>query len=451
MSRPPSGAGRDLPRRAAGSGAFFPEIFRTMKRPRTRRDPRDEGEGSSLDVAAIIRNALLVTHFHPIVNVKTRRTVGLEALVRGVDPASGRLIPPELLFEEAERAHLGLELDRAARKSAFRAYRAWSAPGKPLLFVNVNASILDRTTLGSNHFIDAVRSEGIDPAQVAIEVVESKIENPDHLAEFTSRHRELGILIVIDDFGAKHSNLLRLNDIRPDIIKIDRGFVTGVHADRYKSSIIASIADLAQKNGALCLAEGVESEEELTACYLLRADLFQGYYFGTPSGDIAEALERAADGIDRARPAVEKALAAEIEANRRAHDRLRELVAELGGKISERGAVDEGCEATMADFLARNREAACSYLLDRSGIQITDTVWRTGPPQRRLMQLFQPAPKGFDHSLKSYFVNLRTKDEFFSDSYISLATGNQCRTLATWLSLPRGSRVILCVDFEEGQ
>ena len=390
-----------------------------------------------------------MTHFQPIVNIKTRRTVGLEALIRGTIDHSDGLIPPYVLFREAEKKGFTLELDRAAREMALHEYRSIGCSEPPILFVNLNASILNSQTLGSNRFINSIVQESLDPSQVAIEVIESMTENPDHLIDFTRRHRKHGSLIVIDDFGAQHSNLIRLNDIRPDIIKIDRAIVSGLDRDPYKRSIVSSIADLAHMIGALCLTEGVETEAELAACHLLRADLFQGFYFSPPSADVGTLIRRCNKRIADSRPILETAAMHELQNNTAEYARIRSLVRELCARVAA-PELDIGlAELAMTEFMRTNHDAACSYLLDHSGLQVSETIWRDDLPRRRLVQLFQRTPRGFDHSLKGYYLNLQSKDEFFSDPYLSLATGNRCRTMSTRLHFPAGEDCILCIDFEK--
>ncbi len=90
------------------------------------------------------------------------------------------------------------------------------------------------------------------------------------------------MFVVLDDFGALHSNLNRLIISKPDIIKIDRQLIHNVSESYYQQSIIKSIIDLAKKIGSLTLAEGVENKEDVLKCHELGADLFQGFYFARP-------------------------------------------------------------------------------------------------------------------------------------------------------------------------
>ena len=103
---------------------------------------------------------------------------------------------------------------------------------------------------------------------------------------FVRKYRDSGFLIVIDDFGCEHSNIDRLIQIHPDIIKVDRSIISCIENDPYRQSILKSIHSLAEMTGYLCLAEGVETLAEIKTCHLLGVDLFQGFAIACPSPDI---------------------------------------------------------------------------------------------------------------------------------------------------------------------
>ena len=113
---------------------------------------------------------------------------------------------------------------------------------------------------------------------------------------------------MIDDFGCEHSNIDRLIQIHPDVIKVDRSIIANIESDPYRQSILKSINSLAQMTGALCLAEGVETIEEIQTCHLLGVDLFQGYAFALPNPDL---------------PTLEKETLARIK---EVQDKIRQLI-----------------------------------------------------------------------------------------------------------------------------
>ena len=372
----------------------------------------------------------------------------MEALALAVDPGTGDPIPNDLLFADAERVGLAVELDRLARKKAFAAYQEGiGRQGEPILFVNLSPSILNGAALGSSNFVRGVRERGLPVSRVAIEIIESRVSEDWRLVDFTERYRKEGFLIVLDDFGAAHSNLKRLITVKPDIVKIDRSVVSDLDRDHYKRSIVKSVIELCHMVGALCVAEGIERLEELIECYLLGADLMQGYYFGRPNPQLSASLAEARLRIEETSRTVEESARHASERDLRRFTEFRKIVERLSEALSREDTVAP--EAVLRSFVDRHQQVACAYLIDGGGRQITATVTRETPSLRPSHPLFQPAPKGFDHSLKGYFVNLGARGEFFTDPYISLATGRRCRTFAKRFTSNRFREPIVCVDFEE--
>ena len=402
------------------------------------------------NIREILAKESLTVHFQPIISLKEREIVGLEALSRGIHPASGDSISPLELFAKAEAEGFSLELDRLCRKKALEAFAVLGNLKKTLLFVNLNASILDAATTGSGHFFDMTRAASVAPERVAIEVVESKVNDPKYLKAFSERYREAGFLIVVDDFGTEHSNLERLIQVKPDILKIDRQIVSGVDGDHYKQSVLKSICGLSEMIGALSLAEGVETQGELHTCHQLGVDLFQGFLFAKPAGDFAVLERETRKRIDRSVASIDEFLAKTLgeksEATRNFETLTRLIVRSLRNLEAEEMA------ARFSRFAERHDCIECIYLLDERGRQLTETVCSPGMLSGVTRHsLFQPAPKHADHSLKAYYYYIKNLGirRYFTDPYLSLATGHLCRTMAVVVDTTSRKNCVLCIDFLE--
>ncbi len=399
------------------------------------------------NIRDILDNESLVVHFHPIVSLKERDIVGIEALSRGVTPSGTPVVPLDL-FGRAEERGLSLELDRLCRKKALEAFAEIRSSHKLLLFVNLNSSILDEKTTGSGHFLSMTRTAGVAPDRVAIEVVESRVSDSKYLREFSTRYREAGFLIVVDDFGTEHSNLERLIQVRPDIIKVDRNIISGVESDHYKQSVLKSICGLSEMIGALSLAEGVETMEELNVCHQLGADLFQGFLFSKPSQgfDVLEAETRRtiAKTVDSVETYLTRTLRRRNEENQGFESVTQDIVRSL------RGADLTSLAEKFSRYTERYPAIECIYLLDEKGRQITETVCSGAMTKKACRHtLFQPAPRFADHSLKNYYYYIKHLkiNRYFTDPYLSLATGNLCRTMAVVIDIRGSGNCVLCIDF----
>lgn len=385
-------------------------------------------------------------HFQPIVSLRTKAPIGVEALLRHVVPPQERLSPLQI-FEQAAIDGRVLDLDRLCRRRAMESFRQmpWTGPAKPLLFVNFEASVIDQGVEGSGVIQATLAAAGLEPSDVVLEINESKVHDLAALQRFVERHRQQGYLIALDDLGAGASNLPRIAALRPQILKLDRDLVRDIDKDYIKQETFKSLVSLGRRIGAMILAEGVETQSEVDVCAALGAELFQGFYFGRPAHP--ESLDsRVLDGIIQQaalRQRTQAVLA--IQARRMEAQRLRR-VSEAGSHVLA-SADPTGYTTVLERLVSSNLAIECAYLLDRNGIQLTDTITRrtfAGAGGR----LFAPAPKGTDHSNKEYFFSLLDAglERYTTEPYLSLASGRLCRTVACLVTRGDGGKVVLCLD-----
>lgn len=398
-----------------------------------------------LSLDQILDEKLLVSHLQPIVSIKRRRLYGVEALARGSACGGEIIVPPAALFGMATTHESLLRLDRLCRDSAFASF-AKRMPGARglLLHINLDASILNASTVGSGYMREAARLNGIDPGNVVIEIIESRVDDGQALLRFVADMREAGFLLALDDVGTGHSNLDRIPAIKPDIIKIDRSLITDINSIYHKQVIAASLVKLADKIGALVIAEGVEREEEVLTLMEMGVDIFQGWFF-------AKAVPE-----HRGLPDVRKELAhmAEIFRDHRVkrfndRKRLHTLYSGLTSEICEDlalcGAKEYG--GVLAEALGLNPAIECLYVLDEAGLQVSETICNPSVLQLGRRLLYQPAAMGSDHSLKDYFLPISAGlSRYTTEPYISLASGNLCQTISARFEDAGGHFRVLCVD-----
>lgn len=393
-------------------------------------------------------------HFQPIASIKQNRVIGHEALLRTW--AGEEALPPSQVFQHAAEVGLTLELDRYARQLAFQTFRerirtSPGAEGSSLLFVNFEASLLDRGVLGSGLFLNQCRSLGLIPSQVVIEINESRVHSGEALEEFVRRRAKEGFTVALDDLGTGDSHLTRITRLRPRIIKVDRQLVRGVDRDYYKQEAIRSLALLAHRIGALLLAEGVENLAEAVWLGSAGVDLFQGYFFGKPSPQLVSVEARRAVATTAAR--VKRRHLALQERRRREAEELRLLIEALTSLLEGHSRADFG--AIIQGWLLTQPAVECAYIIDRRGRQVGPTYL---PASFRLGSslLFRPASEGDDHSGKDYYyallgasepIDTRTQPKvFISDPYVSLASGRLCRTVSKAFFSKNGEIFVACID-----
>lgn len=227
-------------------------------------------------------------HFQPIVDLRTRRTIGLETLARWTDPDLGP-ISPEVFIPIAEERGLIGELSRMVLEKATQASRGW--PKDLFLSFNLSPSQLVDGNTGADLILIMERS-GFDPRRLQVEITENGfMTDPASAAKTLHALRGLGIRIALDDFGTGQSSLGRLRDFRFDKLKIDRTFIDALLDDRSVQHIVRAILAMCKDLDMDVVAEGIEREEQARLLLELGCDKGQGFLFGQPL-DAAAALER---------------------------------------------------------------------------------------------------------------------------------------------------------------
>lgn len=394
----------------------------------------------------ILNDERIIIEFQPIVSLKLKKAVGVEALARGVDPETGEIIPPIRLFKDAYECGYTLELDRLCRKLAMSEFKKFRSADEMVLFLNFDPAVLDVASPNDKSWTKTYADlAGLDYNNIAVEITESQIENNYKLEQISERFSNFGMFVVLDDFGALHSNLNRLVISRPDIIKIDRNLIRNVSESYYQQSIIKSIIDLAKKIGSLTLAEGVESKEDVLKCHELGADLFQGFYFARPQSiERLESLDFK-PVMDMISYDIKEYMSDNIDKKRKQHADFEAVFNSVMSHITDCGQCCYTEKLTEAVGLFEGIE--CIYVLDEHGIQLGETVLGSGI-EFSDNNLFHPSKAKTDHSLKEYFYYISSLNlsAYYTDPYISLATGMLCRTMAKKFKCEGKTRV-LCIDF----
>jgi diguanylate cyclase (GGDEF)-like protein len=250
-------------------------------------DPRSDSptlrlrrlDAATHEIMTLVREGRISTLFQPIIDPRSRGICGFEALTRG--PSDSWLHSPQNLFDAARRGGIKLELDLLCIQSAFKRFVAARVAGQ--LFVNVSPETVYEEPNFAHRFLDLAATAGLAPDRCVIELTEeSLLDDYARLRSTLQRLREAGCAIAIDDLGAGSSGLRTWSELKPDYVKIDRYFVSGIDADSTKLEFVRSILDMGRAMGCRVIAEGVETERECRELVDLGMDRLQGHLFGRP-------------------------------------------------------------------------------------------------------------------------------------------------------------------------
>lgn len=233
----------------------------------------------SAELLEIIELQQIHTLFQPIISAQGQSIFAYEALSRG--PSDSYFRSPIRLFEEAKRQQQLFALEGVCRSRAIENFTRQQLPGK--LFLNITPEALLQADHHKGLTLELLNSYGLRPDQVVIEITE---HSPTHDYELMCRavrhYQGEGFSIALDDLGAGYSSLRLWSELRPEYVKIDRHFVSGIDEDKVKRDFVRSIIEIARAVNSQVVAEGIETRSEFEALSEIGVDYLQGYYFARP-------------------------------------------------------------------------------------------------------------------------------------------------------------------------
>jgi diguanylate cyclase (GGDEF)-like protein/PAS domain S-box-containing protein len=230
-----------------------------------------------------ISDEQLVLHYQPQFSLSEGRVVGVEALVRWDDPERG-LVHPSAFIPLAEESRLILPLGEWVLRTACLQMRAWRDAGLDVPVMSVNLSFRQ---FQQNDIVESVRrvlaETGLNPAALELEITETTaMQNAETTVAVLHGLRALGVSIAIDDFGTGYSSLNYLKRFPITAVKIDRAFIRDLAASEADGAIVSAVVGMAHALKLRVIAEGVETEEQLSFLRRRGCDAAQGYLFSRP-------------------------------------------------------------------------------------------------------------------------------------------------------------------------
>lgn len=231
----------------------------------------------------IVENRLITTVFQPIVSLRDGSVLGYEALSRG--PAGTEYESPKKLLELAQQYEDLWDLEYLFRYKALES--AVKIDKRRKLFINVNPNIIHDEMFGQGFTRQYLDQFSIKAERIVFEITEQQdLGRREDFIGAVVHYKEQKYKIAIDDAGAGYSGLILIADLHPHYIKLDMDLVRGVDRDHVRQALIRSMCEYASLTQTELIAEGIETEKELTKLIELGVNFGQGYFIQRPETDI---------------------------------------------------------------------------------------------------------------------------------------------------------------------
>ncbi len=221
--------------------------------------------------------------YQPKMTLENGRIEGVEALMRWNSRDLG-MVPPSRFIPVMEETGQVVEVGEWALRSACLQHKAWRDAGMPDIRVAVNLSARQLREISFVSLLENVlRDTGVEPGGLEVEITESMLmSDTENAVEALQNLHDMGIHLAMDDFGTGYSSLSYLRRFPIDTIKIDRSFVSDITTSTDDAEIIRTIINMGRTLGRKIVAEGVETQEQLSILREYECDQIQGYFLSPP-------------------------------------------------------------------------------------------------------------------------------------------------------------------------
>ena len=235
----------------------------------------------SLDLRQAVERDQFFVEYQPIFSLIDGRITGYEALVRWAHPHRGR-IEPGVFIPAAEDSGLVISIGSTVLHEVCAEISKRGLTSTTPIGVNLSARQIEQPDI-VDLVKNAINESGIAPESIMLEVTESVfVENLQAARDVLRAFKELGVLIAIDDFGTGYSSLSYLHELPFDVLKIDRSFIRRVDEEASSRDIVRMLVTLAESLHMTVVAEGIETDEQLSCVRNAGCLKGQGYLFSRP-------------------------------------------------------------------------------------------------------------------------------------------------------------------------
>lgn len=361
-----------------------------------------------IDINRIIEEKSIEVYFQAILSPNEATSINVESFIRGIDPISGVMIPPNYLFEVAAKHRLERTLDRLCIEETFSRFSNFhELNSHAMLYLNINPSFFNEA-VDTNFLMQVCQTNGILTRRVVIDISnlfisKDDIENKSLLGQI-KKLRAQGFYISLDDIGRNYFNLDRILYFNPDVIKINHQMFGSLDNNTYKNLMIKHVIDLAHQMGILVVSTGVESEEDVYDSLEAGAQLIQGYYVAAPSNCQYEDVVQIVEDFDR--HFIFQQIDAQYEQSQR--DAINNVLTFVNNLRERMSSYDfDDIDQIAKIILNKYPFIESGFLIDPSGKQTSPSYVNKDNFHHRNMELFGLYDSGTDHSDSELYSSLQ--------------------------------------------
>ena len=232
------------------------------------------------DLEEALRNEEFVPYYQPKYSLVENRFVSVEALARWNSPKYG-FLTPAMFIDKAEAAGMISLIDNYIFEKVLGDISTQLRKGRRVLPVSVNFSIYEFYSQGFiNNLMGLLNKYGVPPRLIEVEITETTSQANQFLSiSIIKKLREIGIRVLMDDFGIGYSGIDNLRKIPFDAIKIDKSFADALLDDEKTKSIVKMMVELGHINGLEVIIEGVDNQKQVDLLRRMKVDTIQGFYY----------------------------------------------------------------------------------------------------------------------------------------------------------------------------
>ncbi len=389
----------------------------------------------------------IIVYFQPVVS-KEERIVGFEALARGIK--NGECINPLSLFKKAGKIgkKVRISLDRLCREIAFKEFvNIYNKNPEIVLFFNFDASLIDFGPKEEAYIYRMAKKYDIPPYNIVIEIAETQVRSLNYLKNFVENYKKLGFLIALDDVGIEYSNLNRIPELKPCLLKIDKSLIKNINSEYHKNKVVKALSSLAREIGALTLAEGVEKETEALTAMQIGVEYFQGFLFAEPL-PLKEVFQiDLSCKISKIFNEFKKDLVNSFIKKKKLINKKKKFLRKLAKELEL--AKEEKFSEILKKWITKEKALESLGVVNEEGILITGKIF-SKDYKLHPSPFFKPAMMGKNLFLRDYIYPILSglTNSFITEPYVSLDTGNIIVTFSYLFRNISQKKYIICATFK---